>query len=54
MLDAMGLRTGIDLHQLLMVREIVIAALPGEQMYGFTPDAGLPKGYGHGGWGIAA
>jgi len=54
MLDAMGLRTGIDLDRLLMVREIVIAALPDEEMYGFTPDAGLPKGYGTGGWGVAA
>jgi len=57
MLDSMGLRTGINLDKLLQVREIVIAALPGEQMYGFTPDAGLPKGYGKDGkpgWGIAA
>jgi hydroxymethylglutaryl-CoA lyase len=57
MLDAMGLKTGIDLDKLLQVRDIVIAALPGEHMYGFTPDAGLPKGYGKDGkpgWGIAA
>jgi len=57
MLDAMGLKTGIDLDKLLQVRDIVIAALPGEHMYGFTPDAGLPKGYGQDGkpgWGIAA
>jgi hydroxymethylglutaryl-CoA lyase len=42
MLQAMGLDTGIDLERLLKVREIVAAALPGEQLYGFTPDAGLP------------
>lgn len=54
MLDSMGLRTGIDLDRLMLVREIVAAALPGETLYGFTPDAGLPKGYGSGGWGIAA
>ena len=42
MLQAMGLETGIDLEKLLRVREIVSAALPGEQLYGFTPDAGLP------------
>ena len=54
MLDAMGIRTGIDMNKLLTIRDIVIAALPGEQMYGFTPDAGLPKGYAGGGWGIAA
>ena len=52
MLDSMGLKTGIDLEKLLKVRDIVIAALPGEEMYGFTPDAGLPKGYISGGWGI--
>ena len=45
MLEAMGLRTGIDLEKLLSVRQIVQAALPGEQLYGFTPDAGLPKGF---------
>ena len=42
MLEAMGLATGIDLAALLKVREIVAAALPGEPLYGFTPDAGLP------------
>jgi hydroxymethylglutaryl-CoA lyase len=54
MLDAMGLRTGIDIGKLLEVRKILAAALPGEALYGFTPDAGLPKGYGAGGWGIDA
>jgi len=44
MLEAMGCRTGIDLDMLLKVREIVAAALPGEPLYGFTPDAGLPLG----------
>lgn len=52
MLDSMGLTTGIDLDQLLEVRNIVADALPGEELYGFTPDAGLPKGYGGGGWGV--
>ena len=54
MLDAMGLKTGIDLEKLLAVRQILRDALPGEELYGFTPEAGLPKGYGAGGWGIAA
>jgi len=45
MLEAMGLRTGIDLARLLEVRSIVAAALPGEALYGFTPDAGLPLGF---------
>ncbi len=42
MLEAMGLRTGIDIEQLLAVREVVAAALPGEDMFGFLPDARLP------------
>lgn len=45
MLAAMGVETGIDLDKLLKVREIVAAALPGEPLYGFTPDAGLPLGW---------
>ena len=46
MLQAMGYETGIDLAQLLKVRSIIAAALPGEPLYGFTPDAGLPLGFG--------
>ncbi len=45
MLEAMGLRTGIDLDALLEVRTILRTALPGEPLYGFTPDAGLPLGF---------
>ena len=45
MLAAMGIETGIDLEKLLKVREIVAKALPGEPLYGFTPDAGLPLGF---------
>lgn len=40
MLNSMGLKTGIDLDALLKVRAIVAEALPGEPLYGFTPDAG--------------
>lgn len=40
MLNAMGLETGIDLEKLLAVRAILAEALPGEPLYGFTPDAG--------------
>ena len=40
MLNSMGLATGIDLEKLLDVRNIVEQALPGEPLYGFTPDAG--------------
>lgn len=45
MLEAMGIDTGIDLTKLLKVRDIVAEALPGEPLYGFTPDAGLPLGF---------
>lgn len=45
MLEAMGLRTGIDLDALLAVRRLVQDALPGEPLYGFIPDAGVPKGF---------
>ncbi len=40
MLNAMGYDTGIDLEKLLQVRTILTEALPGEPLYGFTPDAG--------------
>ena len=45
MLEAMGLRTGIDLPALLRVRDVLRGALPDEPIYGFTPDAGLPLGF---------
>jgi hydroxymethylglutaryl-CoA lyase len=45
MLEAMGLRTGVDLPRLLAVRDILRAALPQDALYGFTPDAGLPLGF---------
>ncbi|MBX9731023.1 MAG: hydroxymethylglutaryl-CoA lyase [Sphingomonas sp.] len=44
MLQAMGYETGIDLDKLMTVRAILAEALPGEPLYGFTPDAGLPIG----------
>jgi hydroxymethylglutaryl-CoA lyase len=45
MLEAMGLRTGIDIDRLNAVRSILTEALPGEPLYGFIPDAGLPLGF---------
>lgn len=45
MLQAMGIETGIDLDALLRVRDILAQALPGEPLYGFTPDAGVPLGF---------
>lgn len=45
MLEAMGIDTGIDLDRLFKVRSIVAEALPGEPLYGFVTDAGLPLGF---------
>jgi hydroxymethylglutaryl-CoA lyase len=45
LLDAMGLRTGVDLDKLLAVREIVARNLPGTPMYGALARAGLPTNY---------
>ena len=45
MLESMGVRTGIDLEKLLAARTILREALPDEPLYGFVPDAGLPKGF---------
>lgn len=45
MLEAMGLNTGIDLEALIAVRGLVQTALPEEQLFGFTPSAGLPLTY---------
>ena len=44
-LESMGLRTGIDLDQLLAIREIVSEGIPGEPLYGYVPDAGVTKGF---------
>lgn len=45
MLEAMGLRTGVDLDALLPIREIIAANLPGEQLHGRLAKAGAPKGF---------
>lgn len=45
MLEAMGIDTGIDLDALFQVRRIIAEALPGEPLYGFVTDAGLPLGF---------
>jgi hydroxymethylglutaryl-CoA lyase len=45
MFEAMGVRTGIDLDQLIAARAPLQQALPGEPVYGMTPEAGLPKGF---------
>jgi hydroxymethylglutaryl-CoA lyase len=41
----MGLGTGIDIGKLIEARAILREALPGEPIYGYVPDAGLPKGF---------
>jgi len=45
MLNAMGLKTGIDLEKLIAVRAILKEALPDEPLYGFTPEAGPMRDY---------
>ncbi|GAB2466424.1 hydroxymethylglutaryl-CoA lyase [Comamonas humi] len=47
MFEAMGVRTGINLPQLMAARAPLQAGLPGEPLYGMTPEAGLPKGFPH-------
>jgi len=45
MLEAMGLRTGVDLEKLVAVREIVASGLPNEPLLGAIAKAGVPKGF---------
>ncbi len=45
MFEAMGVSTGLDLHTLMAARAPLMAGLPGEPVYGMTPEAGLPKGW---------
>jgi hydroxymethylglutaryl-CoA lyase len=45
MLEAMGVSTGIDLPLLMAARLPLQTGLPGEPLYGMTPEAGLPKGW---------
>ena len=43
--ESMGVATGIDLHALVAARAVLQAGLPGEPLYGMTPEAGLGKGF---------
>jgi hydroxymethylglutaryl-CoA lyase len=45
MLEAMGLRTGVDIEALVAVREIVHQGLPDEPLFGAIAKAGVPKGF---------
>lgn len=46
MFEAMGVDTSIDLEKLIALRSIIKEGLPDEDIYGFTPDAGLPLHFG--------
>ncbi len=45
MFEAMGVDTGVDLARLAEARAVLAAGLPGEPLYGMTPEAGLPPGF---------
>ncbi len=45
MFEAMGVSTGVDLGVLTAARQHLHAGLPGEPVYGMTPEAGLPPGF---------
>jgi hydroxymethylglutaryl-CoA lyase len=45
LLESMGLRTGVDLEALIAARAIINDGLPGEDLYGHLPGAGLPKDF---------
>jgi hydroxymethylglutaryl-CoA lyase len=45
MFEAMGVPTGIDLQRMMAAREALQAGLPGEPIYGMTPEAGLTRGF---------
>jgi len=45
MFEAMGVPTGVDLKRLIAARAPLQAGLPGEPLYGMTPEAGLPLGF---------
>jgi hydroxymethylglutaryl-CoA lyase len=45
MFEAMGVATGVDFDALLQARQVLQDGLPGEAIYGMTPEAGLPKSF---------
>ncbi len=45
MFEAMGVSTGVDIARLLAARAPLQAGLPGESLYGMTPEAGVPMGF---------
>jgi hydroxymethylglutaryl-CoA lyase len=45
MFEAMGVPTFVDLAKIIAARAPLSAGLPGEPLYGMTPEAGLPQGF---------
>src|SRR5579862_2365623 len=45
MFESMGASTGIDLDRLMEARRLMVAAIPGEPVYGHMALAGVPKGF---------
>lgn len=46
LLEGMGLKTGVNWERLMQARQILRDSLPADvELYGFTPEAGLPKGF---------
>lgn len=45
MFEASGIHTGVDIDRLIAARQPLAKGLPGEPLYGMTPEAGLPKGW---------
>ena len=45
MLEAMGLRTGVNIDALIAARDVLMHGLPNEVIYGNIPDVGVPKGF---------
>ena len=45
MFESMGVNTGVSLEGLFEARALLAEGLPDEELYGFTPNAGLPLGF---------
>jgi hydroxymethylglutaryl-CoA lyase len=45
MIESMGVNTGVSLEGLFEARALLAEGLPEEELYGFTPNAGLPLGF---------
>jgi hydroxymethylglutaryl-CoA lyase len=45
MFEAMGISTGVDITRLIHARQALQDGLPGEPLYGMTPEVGLPMNW---------